>query len=107
MKAFWVLRSFWVGFIKSGFRLAIASLTAVQIYKEINWVKMEDSITLATLNDMLNKKVTALWTRYSQHTTYFPGILVKQRKDFIIAEFEIDQRKCDIFSLLMEFFEWL
>lgn len=53
------------------------------------------------------REVSALQSKYSRHAVSLPEIITKKFGKTIQVEFPIDQRKCDIFTLLLDIFSFL
>jgi ATP-dependent 26S proteasome regulatory subunit len=83
--------------------LLVGALFSSPILDELR-ANLSDFKDVNNLRIHMDSEVSNLQSKYSKHAAYFPPIVIKQKGNFLITEFQIDQRKCDIFSLIVELF---
>lgn len=80
--------------------LALAAISSS--YNLLSTCDCAQYSTLASLKHKIDQMANQLKSQYSKHETWFPEISVLQKGSTYILEFLIDQRKCDIFTLVIE-----
>lgn len=80
--------------------LAIAALYAS--YHTLSLCSFTQYTTVASLKHRIDQMTNQLRSQYSKHETWFPEVTVNEKGNTFILEFLIDQRKCDIFTLVIE-----
>ena len=81
---------------------ALAMATIYSSYSVLSTVNCAQYTTLASLKHKIDQMTSYLRSQYSRHETWFPEITIHQKGNTFILEFLIDQRKCDIFTLVIE-----
>jgi ATP-dependent 26S proteasome regulatory subunit len=89
---------------RSLIRPALASAFLAYVASDQKVLNFADFKDQASLRVFFDSEVAALQAKHSKHAAYFPAIVVKQQNGVVSAEFQIDQRKCDIFALIVELF---